>query len=225
MSQIPPERNPYVDNDSQQGKPAPTGADAWGEPPQTSGKAVASLILSLFSVFLCGIPGIIALILGFNGLSEIKNSQGRLTGSGFATSGIIIAFVSFAAMMFVIPVLLLLPAINAAREAARRNGCLSNVRQLSLANFNHESTLKRFPLGSDAAGPFAGDGAAVPGTHEGETAAGYSWQVKLLPYMEENILYDEIRHSTDRFERHAFDPAISARGGWSHACSAKISGI
>jgi len=42
-------------------------------------------------------------------------------------------------------VLLLLPAVNAAREVARRNGCLNNMRSLATAAQNYESAQKRFP--------------------------------------------------------------------------------
>ena len=209
MSQIPPDENPYLAK-SIDPKPGAGGADTWGEPPRTSGKAIASLVLSFLSVFFCGIPGIIALILGFNGLSEIKHSQGRLKGSGFATSGIVIAFVSFALLMMAVPVLLLLPAINAAREAARRNVCMSNIRQDALAAANHEATTMRYPLGTTANVPFAGEDAALPGQADGEQAAGYSFQVKLLPYMEERIFFDEILQSSDRMSVPAFDSSVSA---------------
>ena len=214
MSQIPTGDNPY------ESKPVAEKPDAWGESPRTSGKAIASLILSLFSVFLCGIPGIIALILGIIGLADIRASQGRLKGSGFATSGIVIAAIGFVVMLLALPVLLLLPAINAAREAARRNGCLSNVRQLALASANHEAATKRYPLGTDAIGPFAGDGAARPGAAEGDLAAGYSWQVKLLPYAEESYLYDEIRQSSEKFTIPAFDGDVTASGR--HASNVQI---
>ena len=89
MSQIPPDNNPY------QAKVVPDKPDQWGEPQQTSGKAIASLLLGLLSFFTCGIAGVISLILGFTGLSDIKNSQGSLKGSGFATTAIIIASPSF----------------------------------------------------------------------------------------------------------------------------------
>jgi prepilin-type N-terminal cleavage/methylation domain-containing protein/prepilin-type processing-associated H-X9-DG protein len=45
-------------------------------------------------------------------------------------------------------VALLLPAIQAAREAARRNGCLNNMKQLALANHNYIDAFKAFPPGA-----------------------------------------------------------------------------
>ena len=42
-------------------------------------------------------------------------------------------------------VALLLPAIQAAREAARRNACINNMKQLGTALHNHHDVNKRFP--------------------------------------------------------------------------------
>src|SRR4029077_9218335 len=49
-------------------------------------------------------------------------------------------------------VALLLPAVQTAREASRRSSCANNLRQLSLAQLNYESTFKTLPPGSTGGG-------------------------------------------------------------------------
>ena len=59
---------------------------------KTSGKAIASLILSI--VWIYGIGSILAIIFGHIARSEIKNSDGRLTGGGLALAGLIIGYLA-----------------------------------------------------------------------------------------------------------------------------------
>ncbi len=65
---------------------------------------------------------------------------------------------------------MLLPAVQAAREASRRNSCGNNLKQLALAVHNFESTYKKLPLGyTDQNGP----------------TPFHSWVPFILPYIEE----------------------------------------
>jgi prepilin-type N-terminal cleavage/methylation domain-containing protein/prepilin-type processing-associated H-X9-DG protein len=77
-------------------------------------------------------------------------------------------------------VALLLPAIQAAREAARRTSCLNNVTQLGLAVHNYQFNFETFPPGvTDPKGPIRNE---PEGQH-------VSWIVQILPYMEERALF------------------------------------
>lgn len=53
-------------------------------------------------------------------------------------------------------VALLLPAVQSAREAARRTSCLNKLKQLSLAMLNYEQTYKRLPQGGAGNSPRIG---------------------------------------------------------------------
>ncbi len=72
---------------------------------------------------------------------------------------------------------LLLPAVQAAREAARRMSCSNNLKQLGLAMHNYESTYKKLP-----AMGFRGVG-EDPGWW-------YAWTIGVLPYVEQQPRYD-----------------------------------
>jgi prepilin-type N-terminal cleavage/methylation domain-containing protein len=98
-------------------------------------------------------------------------------------------------------VALLLPAIQAAREAARRNSCLNNMKQISLGLLNHESAKGFYPLASTAPFQFTGVGSKIGGANQRVTTAtpadgdGYSWLVLILPFMEQQPLYTQISTS------------------------------
>jgi prepilin-type N-terminal cleavage/methylation domain-containing protein/prepilin-type processing-associated H-X9-DG protein len=79
-------------------------------------------------------------------------------------------------------VAMLLPAIQAAREAARRASCQNNLHQIGVALHSFHSAKNVFPYG-------ANDGDCEPGTPPREMM---SWRIQLLPYLEYQALYDQL---------------------------------
>ncbi len=84
-------------------------------------------------------------------------------------------------------VALLLPAVQAAREAARRTECSNNVKQIGLALHSHLDTYKSFPTAGTI--PWAGTPMGPPGKN------GPGWAVQILPYIEQQALYDLAKSS------------------------------
>lgn len=70
-------------------------------------------------------------------------------------------------------VALLLPAVQKAREAARRTECQNHLKQIGLAILLHEEGNRHYPMGRD-----------------GFDAYSISWAFQLLPYLEENAIHD-----------------------------------
>jgi prepilin-type N-terminal cleavage/methylation domain-containing protein len=78
---------------------------------------------------------------------------------------------------------LLLPAVQAAREAARRTQCTNNLKQLALAVHNYADTYSMFPAKRQGT---AGAGGCL--THNGEFGSGW---MRLLPFYEQQVIFDE----------------------------------
>ncbi len=110
-------------------------------------------------------------------------------------------------VVFVISVLisLLLPAVQSAREEARRMQCVNNLLQISLATRAYETTYRVYPPGVvDTTGPIY------------HTPVGYhvSWAVQILPYLDRKAIllhldpnksvYDPTQFTTTRLSIHGF---------------------
>jgi prepilin-type N-terminal cleavage/methylation domain-containing protein len=102
-------------------------------------------------------------------------------------------------------VALLLPAVQAAREAARRTQCTNNLKQFGLALQNYHDTFKKFPPGGVSFGTHVGLNCEnrKPNTYclewdTGETSPGIGWQVRILPFIEQAPLYDQVSREGDR---------------------------
>jgi prepilin-type N-terminal cleavage/methylation domain-containing protein/prepilin-type processing-associated H-X9-DG protein len=100
-------------------------------------------------------------------------------------------------------VALLLPAIQAAREAARRSQCQNNLKNLGIAMLNFEQSKKTFPYAvqtepQDIVG--AAKSQLIQAAQDG-TRLYANWAIQLLPYIEEQALYDSfaLKRTSGRF--------------------------
>lgn len=98
--------------------------------------------------------------------------------SGFAQVDVVVAsgLAAFSLMLAV-------PALQNARDAARRQQCTNNLKQIGIACHNYHDTYMSLP------------GAWYARYHQADSVSWTGWQVALLPYMEEAPIYDMIRDS------------------------------
>ncbi|QDU87703.1 Type II secretion system protein G precursor [Pirellulimonas nuda] len=102
-------------------------------------------------------------------------------------------------------VALLLPAVQAAREAARRSGCQNNVRQIALAMLNYESAQGSLPPARVTFGVDVADSAGRFGRN-----SKWSPQARVLPYLEESQFESLIDYERDYYDVQFGDGLIGA---------------
>ncbi len=105
---------------------------------------------------------------------------------------------------------LLLPAVQAAREAARRSQCMNNVKQLGLGVMNFESASRKLPS---------------PGQCDstGSSTTTYTIQsicTQILPYIEQANVYNQFNHAANPFT--AYGATQNAAGIWTTASGALL---
>jgi prepilin-type N-terminal cleavage/methylation domain-containing protein/prepilin-type processing-associated H-X9-DG protein len=91
-------------------------------------------------------------------------------------------------------VALLLPAVQSARESARRTHCLNNCRQLGLALQTYHDSQKRFPAAMTYTPAMVLKGRGVTRI-SGNPYYGPNWVISILPYMEQAGLYKQFNLS------------------------------
>jgi len=94
---------------------------------------------------------------------------------------------------------LLLPAVQAAREAARRSQCTNNLKQIGLALHNYHDVFNTYPR--------YGIGTGTTNYYW----AGYSVHVRLLPFIEQRPLYDRIKTVSQDFYVSSQDSTLPVR--------------
>ncbi len=91
---------------------------------------------------------------------------------------------------------LLLPAVQAAREAARRMNCTNNLKQFGIAMHSYHNSFQCFPPGFMAV------------DHTGNVAGGWAWGVFLMPYIEQSSLKDTLSATQYTLSEVISDPAL-----------------
>jgi prepilin-type N-terminal cleavage/methylation domain-containing protein/prepilin-type processing-associated H-X9-DG protein len=105
-----------------------------------------------------------------------RDSTNRTASRGFTLVELLVVIAIIGVL-----VALLLPAIQAAREAARRTQCANNSKNIGLALLNYMDVKKRIPAGAPD----------HPGVPFGYTPKGGTWVAEILPFMEMQALYDQ----------------------------------
>jgi len=113
-------------------------------------------------------------------------NSGQRGKSGFTLIELLVVIAIIAIL-----VALLLPAVQQAREAARRTSCKSQLKQLGLALQNYHDVHSVFPIGEG----FAGTVAQFSPTDCAGSPKRAPWTVLILPYLEQGALYDSFNFS------------------------------
>ncbi|MDA0282239.1 MAG: DUF1559 domain-containing protein [Planctomycetota bacterium] len=120
-------------------------------------------------------------------LSKHISPRSDATRRGFTLVELLVVIAIIAIL-----VALLLPAVQQAREAARRSQCKNNLAQISLATLNYEMAHGVIPPGCiNPDGPLT---SAPEGYHMG-------WTVQLLPYLDQSPLFERIDFSKGAYEQ------------------------
>lgn len=126
-------------------------------------------------------------------MNQFQNRKARAPGFTLIELLVVIAIIA-------ILISLLLPAVQQAREAARRTQCRNNLKQIGLALHNYHDAYHGFPSGWIETSTQWGLPAA-------DTVNGFGWGAMILPYIEQSNLYNRINFDAPLLTEPDRDPA------------------
>jgi hypothetical protein len=141
------------------------------ESPETSGKAIGSLVCGLFFPLLPAAVG--AVVLGHMARGQIRRSGGRLKGDGISLAGLILGYAGI--VFFPLVLAIMIPSFLHSRIAADEAGAIVSLHSLQTAVLTYDATYGDYPTSLRALGPPApGDtvGAKGAGLIEADLASG-----------------------------------------------------
>ena len=115
-------------------------------------------------------------------MARRNQSSSRATRSGFTLVELLVVIAIIGVL-----IALLLPAVQAAREAARRTQCTNKLKQLALGVHSFSDAHRTLPISVD----YSRETGDPPGDLDG-----MGWLVRLLPHVEESSLYEQMTASS-----------------------------
>ena len=134
---------------------------------------------------------------------SLFRSKGKISRQAFTLIELLVVIAIIAIL-----VALLLPAVQQAREAARRSQCKNNLKQIGLALHNHMDTHGSFPPGYVSYDETSQRYRTGGWQDDSRNEMGFSWLPMLLPFMEEPARWDQVfACNVARLDVHEHNPS------------------